>query len=85
MIFNFKKIRFKFDLVCYWIFYIGRVRFIFDYSFNENFFAVGVVEVQDVLVKDFSGIFDLYVRVMLLSDRKKKFDIKVSRIEIIVL
>ena len=81
---NFKKTRLKFDSVCYWILYTGRVRFTLDYSFNENSLAVGVVEAQDVPAKDFSGTSDPYARVMLLPDRKKKFDTKVSRIEIIV-
>ena len=79
---NFKKTRVQFDSACYWILYTGRVRFTLDYSFNENSLAVGIVEAQDVPAKDFSGTSDPYARVMLLPDRKKKFDTKVSRIEI---
>lgn len=36
------------------------------------------MEAQDVPAKDFSGTSDPYARVMLLPDRKKKFDTKVT-------
>ena len=58
----------------------GRVHFTLDYSFNNNTLTVGVVEAQDVPAKDFSGTSDPYARVMLLPDRKKKFDTRVSMI-----
>ena len=75
---NFKKTRLPFHSVCYWVLYTGRVHFSLDYSFHENSLAVGVVEAQDAPAKDFSGTSDPYARVMLLPDRKKKFDTKVS-------
>lgn len=58
---------------------IGRVHFTLDYSFNNNTLTVGVMEAQDVPAKDFSGTSDPYARVMLLPDRKKKFDTRVHR------
>lgn len=58
---------------------IGRIHFTLDYNFNENSLTVGVVEAQDIPAKDFSGTSDPYARVMLLPDRKKKFDTKVHR------
>lgn len=58
----------------------GRVHFTLDYSFNNNTLTVGVMEAQDVPAKDFSGTSDPYARVMLLPDRKKKFDTRVSMI-----
>lgn len=58
---------------------IGRIHFTLDYSFNENSLTVGVVEAQDIPAKDFSGTSDPYARVMLLPDRKKKYDTKVHR------
>lgn len=70
------------ESICYWILCTGRIHFTLDYSFNENCLTVGVVEAQDVPAKDFSGTSDPYARVMLLPDRKKKFDTKVSRIQI---
>lgn len=59
------------------MFSIGRIHFTLDYSFNENYLTVGVVEAQDIPAKDFSGTSDPYARVMLLPDKKKKFDTKV--------
>lgn len=58
----------------------GRVHFTLDYSFNNNTLTVGVLEAHDIPAKDFSGTSDLYARVMLLPDRKKKFDTRVSMI-----
>lgn len=58
---------------------IGRLHFTLDYSFQDNSLTVGVVEAQDVPAKDFSGTSDPYARVMLLPDKKKKFDTKVHR------
>lgn len=58
----------------------GRVHFTLDYSFNNNTLTVGVFEAQDIPAKDFSGTSDPYARVMLLPDRKKKFDARVSMI-----
>lgn len=62
----------------------GRVHFTLDYNFNENSLTVGVVEAQDVPAKDFSGTSDPYAKVMLLPDRKKKFETKVSNIQIVL-
>lgn len=56
---------------------LGRIHFTLDYSFNENSLTVGVIEAQDVPAKDFSGTSDPYARVMLLPDKKKKFETKV--------
>ena len=57
--------------------WLGRIHFTLDYSFNENSLTVGVIEAQDVPAKDFSGTSDPYARVMLLPDKKKKFETKV--------
>ena len=56
----------------------GRIHFTLDYSFSDNSLTVGIVEAQDIPAKDFSGTSDPYARVMLLPDRKKKFDTKAS-------
>lgn len=56
---------------------LGRIHFTLDYSFNENSLTVGVIEAQDVPAKDFSGTSDPYARVMLLPEKKKKFETKV--------
>lgn len=56
---------------------LGRIHFTLDYIFNENSLTVGVIEAQDVPAKDFSGTSDPYARVMLLPDKKKKFETKV--------
>ena len=56
---------------------LGRIHFTLDYSFNQNSLTVGVIEAQDVPAKDFSGTSDPYARVMLLPDKKKKFETKV--------
>lgn len=56
---------------------LGRIHFTLDYSFNENSLTVGVIEAQDVPAKDFSGTSDPYAKVMLLPDKKKKFETKV--------
>lgn len=58
---------------------IGRIHFTLDYSFNENSLTVGVIEAHDVPAKDFSGTSDPYARVMLLPDKKKKFETKVHK------
>lgn len=76
-----EKRDFNLNLFAIWILHTGRIHFTLDYSFNENCLTVGVVEAQDVPAKDFSGTSDPYARVMLLPDRKKKFDTKVSTVE----
>ena len=40
--------------------------------------TVGIIEAKDVPAKDLSGTSDPYVRVLLLPDKKKRFETKVS-------
>ena len=59
-------------------FFPGQIHFTLDYNFNENTLTVGIIEAKDVPAKDLSGTSDPYVRVLLLPDKKKRFETKVS-------
>ena len=49
------------------------------YDFSENTLSVGIIEAENVPAKDFGGYSDPYVRVMLLPDKRKKFETKVQK------
>ncbi|XP_048578411.1 synaptotagmin-1-like isoform X2 [Nematostella vectensis] len=58
---------------------IGRINFTLDYSFTDNTLTVGIIRAEDIPAKDFSGSSDPYVKIMLLPDKKKKYETKVHR------
>ncbi|XP_028397146.1 synaptotagmin-1-like isoform X2 [Dendronephthya gigantea] len=58
---------------------IGRIHFTLAYDFTENILSVGIIEAENVPAKDFGGYSDPYVRVMLLPDKRKKFETKVQK------
>ena len=58
---------------------LGRIHFTLAYDFSENTLSVGIIEAENVPAKDFGGYSDPYVRVMLLPDKRKKFETKVQK------
>ena len=57
----------------------GRIHFSLGYDFTENTLTVGIIEAENVPAKDLGGFSDPYVRVMLLPDKRKKFETKVTK------
>ncbi|CAG9840606.1 unnamed protein product [Diabrotica balteata] len=58
---------------------LGKLQYKLDYDFNQNSFAVTVIQAEELPALDMGGTSDPYVKVYLLPDKKKKFETKVHR------
>ncbi|XP_046844677.1 synaptotagmin 1-like isoform X1 [Xenia sp. Carnegie-2017] len=58
---------------------IGRIHFKLAYDFTGNTLSVNIIEAENVPAKDLGGYSDPYIRVMILPDKRKKFETKVQK------
>ncbi|KAI8504510.1 PREDICTED: synaptotagmin-1-like [Branchiostoma belcheri] len=58
---------------------LGKLQFSLDYDFEAGQLKVGVIQAADLPAMDMAGTSDPYVKVMLLPDKKKKYETKVHR------
>ena len=58
---------------------IGRIHFRLAYDFTGNTLSVNIIEAENVPAKDLGGYSDPYIRVMILPDKRKKFETKVQK------
>uniref|UniRef100_A0A3Q2YH45 Synaptotagmin n=1 Tax=Hippocampus comes TaxID=109280 RepID=A0A3Q2YH45_HIPCM len=58
---------------------LGKLQYSIDYDFENTKLTVGILQAADLMSMDSGGTSDPYVRVLLLPDKKKKFDTKVHK------
>ncbi|KAE8296349.1 Synaptotagmin-1 Synaptotagmin I [Larimichthys crocea] len=58
---------------------LGRLHFTLDYNFTDNTLVVGILQGAELPAMDVGGSSDPYVKLVLLPDKKKKFETKVHR------
>ncbi|XP_041836831.1 synaptotagmin-2-like isoform X1 [Melanotaenia boesemani] len=58
---------------------LGKLQYSIDYDFENTKLTIGILQAADLMSMDSGGTSDPYVRVLLLPDKKKKFDTKVHK------
>ncbi|XP_011473307.1 synaptotagmin-2-like isoform X2 [Oryzias latipes] len=58
---------------------LGKLQYSIEYDFENTKLTVGILQAADLMSMDSGGTSDPYVRVLLLPDKKKKFDTKVHK------
>ncbi|XP_074553055.1 synaptotagmin-2-like isoform X2 [Halichoeres trimaculatus] len=58
---------------------LGKLQYSIDYDFENTKLTVGILQAADLMSMDSGGTSDPYVKVLLLPDKKKKFDTKVHK------
>ncbi|CAH8529920.1 unnamed protein product [Schistosoma turkestanicum] len=59
--------------------YYGKLQFSLDYDFQKAELTVGIIQASDLPAMDMCGTSDPYVKIILLPDKKKKYETKVHR------
>uniref|UniRef100_H3CMV5 Synaptotagmin n=1 Tax=Tetraodon nigroviridis TaxID=99883 RepID=H3CMV5_TETNG len=57
----------------------GKLQYSIDYDFENTKLTVGILQAADLISMDSGGTSDPYVKVLLLPDKKKKYDTKVHK------
>ncbi|CBY31272.1 unnamed protein product [Oikopleura dioica] len=58
---------------------LGKLQYSMDYDFQNNNLIVNILQASELPAMDLGGTSDPYVKVILLPDRKKKFETKVQK------
>ncbi|XP_013887698.1 synaptotagmin-2 [Austrofundulus limnaeus] len=58
---------------------LGKLQYSIDYDFENTKLTISILQAADLMSMDSGGTSDPYVRVLLLPDKKKKFDTKVHK------
>uniref|UniRef100_A0A8C4IBE4 Synaptotagmin n=1 Tax=Dicentrarchus labrax TaxID=13489 RepID=A0A8C4IBE4_DICLA len=58
---------------------LGKLQYSIDYDFENTKLTVGILQAADLLSMDSGGTSDPYVKVLLLPEKKKKYDTKVHK------
>uniref|UniRef100_A0A672ZHF8 Synaptotagmin n=1 Tax=Sphaeramia orbicularis TaxID=375764 RepID=A0A672ZHF8_9TELE len=58
---------------------LGKLQYSIDYDFENTKLTIGILQAADLMSMDSGGTSDPYVKVLLLPDKKKKFDTKVHK------
>ncbi|XP_042262473.1 synaptotagmin-2 isoform X1 [Thunnus thynnus] len=58
---------------------LGKLQYSIDYDFENTKLTVGILQAADLMSMDSGGTSDPYVKVLLLPDKKKKYDTKVHK------
>ncbi|KAG7262418.1 hypothetical protein CRUP_032195 [Coryphaenoides rupestris] len=58
---------------------LGKLQYSIEYDFENTKLTVGILQAADLISMDSGGTSDPYVKVLLLPDKKKKYDTKVHK------